>query len=815
MASRRKNREEADQELLRAIESAETDSYGTGDHTLDGELSSQRAASIDAYLGKNTNPAPDGNSQVVSRDLFDTIEWITPSLVRIFAGSDEVVKFNPVGPEDEPQAKQESLYINHVVTKRNPWPQIFHDWAKDALLTKNAYCMAYWDNVKRAEYEIYERQSDDAFALLMQESDEFEVLEHSAEVDEDQAKINEAQFQQATQQYQMMGQQAMMQYQQAAEQAQMQGMPPPQPPQLPPPPEPMPQPMLHSIKLRRTKEEGKVRLRVLAPEQCVIHHGTPTYTLDGCDFFEYWEEMTVSDVRQMGFDVADDVGTEARGYVDNSAEESARDLYNETVRMGTERDPAMRRVRVRMIWIRHDYDGDGIAEMQYCIVVGQDVLFREECSNIPVASIVATPVPHRHIGISIADVMMEIQDTKQSMLRQGIDNLFHANNPRLFVADGKINIDDALVSRPGGMVRSVAGTDAAFGRDIAPIVIPNIFPQAVQGMEYMDRLAERRTGVNGIFSGNVSQEVLTNSTASAMTQMGTASAQKVEQIARMISPSVEYLFSCVHELILKHGHKKEVVRLDGNWVTVDPSQWRKRTDLTIAVGLGSGNKDAVLGHLNQMFQMQMALIGMGVTEPKLIYNTVAEISKMAGFGSPDLFWKLPGPPPPPQDPPELQREKARLQFEDKKLQVTQTAEQQKFQAEAQQGNQKLAFEASEAEKDRAMELEKARMAEATKLAIAEMQANVQRETLEQSQDFEAKKMAVTFNREDRDAEIPEREELQSREGQMAELMQNLQTALHALVDATNRPRVAVRDPKTGKPMYGRPMTDEEMQATRQ
>ena len=806
-----KNNAEKAEALVNAIETAESESYGSGDSSLDGDLSADRAAAINAYFGINTNPAPEGNSQVVSRDLFDTVEWITPSLVRIFAGSDEVVKFNPVGPEDDAAAKQESLYINHVVTKRNRWSQIFHDWCKDALLTKNAYCMAYWDDSAQVEYESYANQSDDSFALLMQE-DGIEVVEHSQEVDEDQAQINHQQFEQAAQQWSMMAQQAMAQFEQAAQQAAMQGMPPPQPPQLPPEPQPLPEPMLHSVKIRRRAVQGKPSLKVLPPERCVVHQATSNYTLDDCDFFEFWENTSISSLRAMGFDVEDDI-TDAGS--SDTVEDEARDIYGEERTSDRGWEPSMRKVRVRMCWIRHDYDGDGIAELQYCVIVGRTVLYREECNRIPVASIVATPVPHRHIGISIADVMLEIQDTKQSMLRQGIDNLFHANNPRLFVADGKVNIDDALVSRPGGVVRSVAGTDAAFGRDIAPIVIPNIFPQAVQGMEYMDRLSERRTGVNGIFSGNVSQEVLTNSTASAMTQMGTAAAQKVEQIARMISPSVEYLFSCVHELILKHGHKKEVVRLDGNWVTVDPSQWRKRTDLTIAVGLGSGNKDAVLGHLNQMFQMQMALIGMGVTEPKLIYNTVAEISKMAGFGSPDLFWKLPGPPPPPQDPPELQREKARLQFEDKKLQVTQTAEQQKFQAEAQQGNQKLAFEASEAEKDRAMELEKARMAEATKLAIAEMQANVQRETLEQSQDFEAKKMAVTFNREDRDAEIPEREELQSREGQMAELMQNLQTALHALVDATNRPRVAVRDPKTGKPMYGRPMTDEEMQATRQ
>jgi hypothetical protein len=494
----------------------------------------------------------------------------------------------------------------------------------------------------------------------------------------------------------------------------------------------------------------------------------------------------------MGFKVDDDVGKSGE-YRNQSTESISRDLYNENAAFSEGVDPAMRKVRVRMCWIRHDYDGDGIAEMQYCLVVGEDILFREECSRIPVASIVATPIPHRHIGISISDVMLEIQDTKQAMLRQGIDNLFHANNPRLFVSDGKINIDDALVSKPGGLVRSMPGQEAVFGRDISPILIPNIFPQAVQGMEYMDRLSERRTGVNGVFTGNVSSEVLTQTTGMAMSQMGTAAAQKVEQIARMMSPSVVYLFECIHELILKHGHKEELVRLENNWVTVDPSQWRKRSDFSIAVGLGSGNKDSVLGHLNQMFQMQMALLPMGVTDPKLIYNTVSEISKMAGFGSPDLFWKLPGPPQPQPPPPEIQKTQMQIQADQQQKQVELQTDQHKFIAETQLEKQKMIFEANEKEKDRQLEIEKARMSEATKLAIAELNANTQRDALEKSQGFEAQKLVTTFSREDMKSQS-EQDKVQEKDDGMAELLNNLHGAISALGESMNRPKTIIRGP---------------------
>jgi hypothetical protein len=729
------SREDRNQDLLNAIESAEAESYGSEHSGGSGNLSDERAAALDAYFGLNTNPAPEGNSQVVSRDVFDTIEWILPSLVRIFAGTDEVVKFKAVSKEDEPAARQETLYVNHVVTQRNQWTQTFHDWAWDALVTKNAYCMAYWDDAKQVEYETYARQSDDAFALLMEDADDIEVLEHSAEQDEDTAKELAQAYAMQLQQWQMGMQQMGMQWQQAAAQAQAQGAPPPPEPQYPPQPTPPPEPMLHTVKLRRTENEGKVCLRVLPPERCVVHQQTPDYTLDKCDFFEYWEDVSISSLRQMGLKVNDDIDAAERGVM-TTQEDSSRDRFGEDQSQpGWE--PAMRKVRLRMCWIRHDYDDDGISELQFVMVVGRNVLYRDECNRIPVGSIVATPVPHRHLGVSIAEVVMEIAETKQAMLRQGIDNLFHANNPRTFINDDKVNLDDALVTRPGGVVRGVQGQNAEFGRDIAVLQIPNIFPQAVQGMEYMDRLAERRTGVNGVFSGNVSPEVLTQTTGMAMSQMGSAAAQKVEQIARMIAPSVEYLFGCVHELILKHGHKRETVQLAGEWTVIDPSNWRKRKDLKIAVGLGSGNKDAVLGHLSQMFQMQMALLPMGVTEPKLIYNTVSEISKMSGFGSPDLFWKLPGPPQQPPPPPEVIKEQMRQQFEtqqadaDRKFEVQkiqqtwqyeqqQAAMQQRFEAQSQ--DTELSFKQWAEQFKAQSDGEKVAMQEQNKADIAQLQA---------------------------------------------------------------------------------------------
>ncbi len=70
-----------------------------------------------------------------------------------------------------------------------------------------------------------------------------------------------------------------------------------------------------------------------------------------------------------------------------------------------------------------------------------------------------TPVPmtHRFFGRSIADLVMPLQREKTALKRGALDNLYLHNNPRVEVSEanaGPNTLDDLLVSRPGGVVRT-------------------------------------------------------------------------------------------------------------------------------------------------------------------------------------------------------------------------------------------------------------------------------------------------------------------------------------------------------------------------
>ena len=150
------------------------------------KLAEERADAMDYYLGDMSKdmPAQDGRSRAVSTDVADTIEGLMPSLMDIFAGSDEVVRFEPVGPEDEEAAQQETDYVNHVFMQQNPGFMALYSFIKDALLSKVGIVKVWWEETEQEERETYYDLTDDQFALLSMAVEEskgaMKIVAHTA-----------------------------------------------------------------------------------------------------------------------------------------------------------------------------------------------------------------------------------------------------------------------------------------------------------------------------------------------------------------------------------------------------------------------------------------------------------------------------------------------------------------------------------------------------------------------------------------------------------------------------------------------------------
>jgi len=170
---------------LRAMVNAEKASAMAA--TQAANLMGERADAMDYYQGHMSKdmPAQDGRSRAVSMDVQDTIEGLMPSLMDIFAGSDEVVRFDPVGPEDEEAAQQETDYVNHVFMQRNPGFMVLYGFIKDALLSKTGLVKVFWEEREQESRETYYDLTDDQFAIVMQAVDASEgtmrIVEHSVD----------------------------------------------------------------------------------------------------------------------------------------------------------------------------------------------------------------------------------------------------------------------------------------------------------------------------------------------------------------------------------------------------------------------------------------------------------------------------------------------------------------------------------------------------------------------------------------------------------------------------------------------------------
>lgn len=715
-----------------------------------GELAEERAAALDRYLGRPYGNEVDGRSAVVMRDVADTVEWIKPSLMKVFASGDEVCKFDPVGPEDTQQAEQETEYCNHVLMQKNNGFLVLHDWFHDALVQKTGYVMVQYETETKPSRESYKGLYDDELALLMQ--DEPEVLEHTA--------------------YEGIG---------GAQ---------------------------HDIVVRQNKEYGCTKVTNIAPERVLVAHDWPDVDLDGCPFVEVVDYPTISALREEGYDVPDDIQDSGSGNSDDKFQQSQRSVMNDddsTSRADLGADAATRRVRRRWVWMNFDKDGDGIAELRRICIVGTTVLEDEEDDFIPVAAITPMRIPHEHYGQSIDDIVQDLQEIHTTLTRGFLDNMYLSNNGRYAIDANVVNLDDMLVSRPGGVVR----VNGQVGPAIAPLIHPQDGGAILQAIEYVDTVRENRTGVTKYNQGLDSNSL--NKTARGVSQIMNASQQRIELIARIFAETgVKCLMLLIHAVSVKNGRKQEMIKLRNEWVAVDPREWKTRRDITVSVGLGTGNKDQMLQHLTMILTAQQQGLQIGVTDPSKIYNALVKLTQNAGFKNPEEFWTDPAKAPPMQHPPspeaikaqaDAQKTQATLQADQQKTQAQLQADQQKFAAQAQLDQQKMQFEAAEKERDRQLQLALAQLQESTKIQIANSSAQA-------ANDLQSTKHSMDLEKQTKETE-PITNKIDESHKTIGGALGEVVKIMDGLRSDMNKPRVPIRDPKTNKVIGSRPAKDNE------
>jgi len=617
---------------LKALLSAER--YDALSAMAASKLSDERASALNYYMGNMSKdmPAPDGRSKAVSSDVADTIEGLMPPLMDIFASGDEVVQFAP-GPEDVAAAEQETDYVNHVFMQQNPGFLVLYSFIKDALLSKVGVVKVWWECREEVERETYLDQPDDAFALIVSQPG-VEVVEHT----EREATLPPASpFVPA--------------------QAGTQG---PEAPALGPRfrgderNEVAPRPKLHDVTIEIRRRRECARVEGVTPEEFGISRRARS--IKDTDYCFHDVFRTESQLIAQGYD-REQVKKLPSYTLAHTIEEQARDTVNEsTLRQGDDGlNTSSRLIRITEHYVRMDYEGNDEAALYRCTTAGEEgeLLLRDSEADvvredvIPFAAMTPVIVTHRFFGRSIADLVMDIQRIKTALLRALLDNAYLANNPRTEVPEShatETTLDDLLVSRPGGIVRT------KMPGGLSVIEHPDIGNHVFPLLQYQDATREWRTGVSRQGQG-VDPNALQNQVATIANQMFNAGQAKVKMIARIFAETgIRDLFSLLHMTIRKNGSQAQTVRLRNQWVTVDPRDWKARADMTINVGLGTGSKSEQLAHLQLIIGAQKEAIAAGLVSAKNLFHSAKELVKLAGHKNVDAFFTPPGAPADPNDP---------------------------------------------------------------------------------------------------------------------------------------------------------------------
>ena len=560
---------------------------------VETEVAPDRIKAQKYFDGKSVVDFEEGRSRVVATKVRDTIRAIKPALMRVFLQSDKPVEFIPNTPQAVMGADQATKYAKYIFERNNGF-RILSDVFHDALIKKVGVAKVYYDEVQHVEIDEYSDLTPEQLAFI-ENDPESEVLSQEETI------IAEAVIDDM-------------------------GM------------EIQPRMASYDLRVARTSTKGQIKIQSVAPEDFFVDR--MAVSIDDCYVCGHTSEARVGDLVAMGFDFETvyNLGGAADGTVDDE-EELARRGWDDTDDDENAADPSMRKVQFTEAYMKMDIEGTGVPRLYKFICAGNDyeILDYELCDYIPFAIFEVDPEPHTFFGRSLAEIVTEDQDAATSLLRGLLDGLAMANNPRVMAVQNLVNMDDLLNNEIGGVVR-VKDINA-----LREFSIGNAASAALPALQFYDEAVRAKTGVTGAAMG-MDADALQSQTAAGVNAAVQAASAVSELIARNLAEGgMRQMFNLIAKIARANPNPNEMMRLDGQFVPVDPRSWTNDLDLVTNVGLGNNRREDRIAALQMTMQTQMQIWQAygpqnGIVSMTGIRNTLADILGMAGIHNADRYY---------------------------------------------------------------------------------------------------------------------------------------------------------------------------------
>lgn len=544
-------------ELLSLLE-RNLDAADTYTESLVGE---QRDKSHRYYYGEPLGNEKPGRSQHISRDVFDAVESTKALLLDTFTADRRVVEFTPETNEDIEAARQATEFVNYLFYRQNNGFKILQDTLHDGLVSKLGVVKRWWDTRYTYVQEEFADLDEAQFVMMAQDPEvEITVL--------NQTPIQPEMVDPMTGQVVM------------------------------------PAITTYTGELKRRLNKSQVRVDNLEPEKLYI--SPRAKSLEDTDFVSYRYEKEIGELLEDGYDPekVEELDEELDTYRDSTL---GRDSYDEFSAETSMRDdhPNRSYVTIYESYIRI-YDPEVDSRCTYKVVHSRRTLLdMEKVESHPFRGWCPFPIPHKAIGLSLADVTMDIQKSQSTLKRSVIDNAWLTNTSRWVANLSLVRNPRDLIDNKIGAVIDVNAMDPS--SVVQPLSTPQISPNIFTTMELLEQEKEARSGSSRMSKGMDSDVVSKQNSSDLITRYMNASNRRTMVMARNFAESfLKPLMFDLYRLAIENDTQPRMVQLSGKYVPIDPKQLRERTEMDVAVALTPDARAAEARTLTMLDQMWTA-----------------------------------------------------------------------------------------------------------------------------------------------------------------------------------------------------------------
>jgi hypothetical protein len=567
--------------------------------TYNTKIQQERTDALKYYRKEPFGNEKKGRSTYISSEVQETISWAIPQVMKIFSTND-IVKFDPMRPEAKEAAEMATYYANHVLNKQNPGFLILHNFFHDALLQKNGFLKVYYDNSENFEREEYTDLTDIEMTQLLQDPAVEPITHDTIQL------LDPLTGQMISNKHDL------------------------------------------TIKRRINSTGGRIKIENVPVEEVVVSKLARSIDLDESPFVAHRVKRSISWLREQGYKIPDDINDGVEQTTDYSLEKMTRDLqdgsfYGSHIEEDPA-DPSMRLVWVTEAYFKVDFNNDGIAETRKITKVGSTILDNEEVYGQPFISTSPFPQPHKFNGLSMADLVKDLQLLKSMLMRAMLDSFAFNINPSKAVDVTKIvDVNDLLDTNPGNFIRLRGDVN----QSIYSIPSSGVGAEAFNLLNYVDDIAESRSGVSKLTQG-IDKNVF-NKTATGTQAIMNASQEKLALIVRIFAETgLGPLYKKIVELASKFSDAPELIEVNSQYVEVRPMEWKHLKSITVNVGTGTLDKGIELQNLTNLIQLQEKLGAtqkpelMSIIDPMKVYNIISDATKSMGIQNPNQYFNKPG-----------------------------------------------------------------------------------------------------------------------------------------------------------------------------